>query len=81
MLWHMIWLQKMKNPQFIATLHTLHSILPQLAHMSMAFQGGNVNFCHIEPTLRYTKDALKAPKTGETGETLEALKIDLTPAC
>ena len=68
-------LQNIKNAKFIAALYILHSVLPHLAYLSMAFQKGKVNFGHIEPALQCTKDALEELKTGQM---LQKLKTDLT---
>ena len=68
-------LQNTKNAKFIAALYILHSVLPHLAYLSMAFQKVKVNFGHIEPALQCTKDALEELKTGQM---LQKLKTDLT---
>ena len=69
-------LKKIRSGKFIATLYLLNSVLPHLAHLSLAFPEGKVNFGHIEPALRYTKDALTDLKTGGM---LQTLRADLTP--
>ncbi|KAK3741255.1 hypothetical protein QZH41_019952 [Actinostola sp. cb2023] len=69
-------LKNIRSGKFVATLYILHSILPHLAYLSMAFQKGKVNFGHIEPALQATKDALEEMKKGKM---LQTLRTDLTP--
>lgn len=53
----------------------LHAVLPALAHLSKAFQEGNVSFAAIGPAVKYTADTLQG--VASANKPLEDLKKDL----
>ena len=68
-------LKNIKSGKFVSAPYILHSVLPHLAYLLMAFQRGKVNFRHVEPALQCTKDALVGLKSGQM---LQTLKTDWT---
>ena len=52
--------------------YMLHAILPALAHLSKAFQEGNVSFAAITPAIKYTVDTLQG--VAATNKPLQDLK-------
>ena len=44
------------NIKFLSAVYILHAVLPALAHLSKAFQKGNVSFAAIAPAIQYTVD-------------------------
>lgn len=54
----------------------LHAVLPALAHLSRAFQEGNVSFAAITPAIKYTVDTLQS--VASTNKPLQDSKKDLS---
>lgn len=63
------------NIKFLSAVYLLHAVLPTLAHLSKAFQGGNVSFASIAPSINYTLD--KLDDVASKNKPLEDLKKDL----
>ena len=49
-------LKQTGNIKFSSAVYILHAVLPALAHLSKAFQKGNVSFAAIAPAIQYTVD-------------------------
>lgn len=52
-------LNQIANIKFLSKVYLLHAVLPALAHLSSAFQEGNVSFAAITPAIKYTVDTLQ----------------------
>lgn len=68
-------LKQIGNIKFLSAVYLLHAVLPALAHLSRAFQKGNVSFAAITPAIQYTVDTLQ--DVALTNKPLESLKQDL----
>ena len=68
-------LNQIANIKFLSTVYMLHAVLPALAHLSKAFQEGNVSFAAITPAIKYTVDTLQ--DVAATDKPLRELQKDL----
>ena len=68
-------LNQIANIKFLSTVYMLHAVLPALAHLSKAFQEGNVSFAAITPAIKYTVDTLQ--DVTATDKPLRELQKDL----
>ena len=69
-------LNQIANIKFLSTVYLLHAVLPALAHLSRAFQEGNVSFAAITPAIKYTVNTLRT--IASTNKPLQDLKKDLS---
>ena len=69
-------LNMIRNVKFLSTVYLLHAILPTLAHLSKAFQSGNVSFATTAPAIKYTLN--KLDDVASKNKPLEDLKTDVS---
>ncbi|XP_070552438.1 zinc finger protein 862-like [Ptychodera flava] len=68
--------KKMRTVKFIGAIYILREVLPVLAQLSKAFQRDTINYAHLEPLIKYTKDKLS--DILDNGSPIEQLKIGLS---
>ena len=68
-------LNQIANITFLSTVYMLHAVLPALAHLSKAFQEGNVSLAAITLAIKYTVDTLQ--DVAATDKPLRELQKDL----